>query len=140
MRDLNRRAVEDAWHPTILIAPAAPEHFDHEDFSDLVRQLVLVQRTGIKADEIQWRLGYLYGDYFPPEWEWINVVLDEVGKRALDAIVAAIMAWGFDRFRRKREQEAEPKPIKAVIYGPNGEILREVEAREEAEEPRREDR
>jgi hypothetical protein len=115
--------MHDMWHPTILVAPAAPRQFDHEDFERLV--LLLFHDTGIKADEIQIRVGYLYGNG-PTEWTVVNFVLDEAGRAAIGAVVAAILTWGREWWK-KRKDTPGAKPIKAILYGPDGKVLRTVE-------------
>lgn len=112
----------DEWQPSIAVTPTTPERFEHEDFADLAR--TLFDETGIKPDAIQFRLGYLYGD--GPElndWTPVSFFLDEAGRAALQAVVQAIIDWGREWVRTRKGR----KPIKARIYGPNGEILREVE-------------
>ena len=42
--------------------------------------MVLVQETGLMADRVDVRLGYLYGDFWPPEWS-VRFVLDEERRR-----------------------------------------------------------
>lgn len=129
MADSEREAVEAAWRPAVLVTPASAEEFEHDDFRALVRELV--DRAELPADRIDIRLGYLYGDAWPPGWTWVNFILDEAGRTVLDAVIAAMVAWGVDWIRRKRQRDPDARPIKAVIYGPDGKVLREVEARDE---------
>ena len=42
-------------------------------------------------------------------------------------LAAAFIEWGRDWIRRARERDPSAPPVKAVIYAPNGEVLREVE-------------
>lgn len=78
-------------------------------------------------DAVQIRVGYLYGDYWPPGFTWINVILDKATTAAIGAVVAAITSWGRDWIKKARERNPDAEPIKAIIYGPDGEILRELE-------------
>jgi hypothetical protein len=123
--------VREAWHPTILVAPAAPRQFDHDDFERLV--LVLVERTEIMADAIQIRVGYLYGNGVT-DWTVVNFVLDETGRAAIQAVIESIISWGREWWQ-KRKDSPDAKPIKAVLYGPDGEILREVEVKPNDDTP-----
>lgn len=51
-------------------------------------------------------------------------VLDEAGRTAIDVVVAALLArLGRSALRRKRTR-------RAVIFGPDGEVLRELELRD----------
>lgn len=82
------------------------------------------------ADRVEIRLGYLYGDAWPPDWTWINFFLDEAGEAIADAVAAAIVVWAGKWLSRRRSRDPETPPIKAQIYGPDGKLLREVEAPE----------
>jgi hypothetical protein len=113
------------WQPPVLVVPASPTSFDHDDFAALT--WALFERTDYYAHDIQVQLGYHYGDAWDPSWTWITVALDEGARTAVDAIAAGIVAWGIDWLRRKRKTEPDVQPIKAIIYGPRGEVLREVE-------------
>src|SRR5688500_27352 len=90
---------ESRWHPPILVAPASPRTFDHDDFSALVWELF--ERTDFQTHEIQVQVGYFYGDAWPPGWTWINVVLDEASRTAIDAVAAAVVAWGTNWIRKR---------------------------------------
>lgn len=105
---------------SIVVRPATPQAFDHRDFEELT--LELVKGTGIMADAIEYRLGYLYGNGLV-DWTVIEFVLDEAGREAIAAVVGAILAWG-KAWLRKRKDE---RPIKAILYGPDGDVIREVE-------------
>jgi len=120
-----REAVQAAHHPAVLVTPASPYSFDHEDFRSLVWEVT--SETGLMADAIDIRLGYLYGDAWPPDWTWVNFILDEAAAAAVGGVITAIGAWGRRWIRRARERDPDAKPIKAVIYGPDGQLLREVE-------------
>jgi hypothetical protein len=116
---------ESRWHPPILVTFASPTTFDHDDFAALVWELF--EETEFQAHEIQIQLGYFYGDVWPPDWTWVSVVLDEAGRTAIDAVAAAIVTWGTNWIRERRKREPDAQPIKAVILGPDGNVLREVE-------------
>jgi hypothetical protein len=123
---VNDPEASDAIHrPGVLVAPASPRTFDHDDFEALVRELN--KETGLMADAVQIRVGYLYGDVWPPGFTWINVILDKATTAAIGAVVAAITSWGRDWIRKARKRNPDAEPIKAIIYGPDGEILRELE-------------
>jgi hypothetical protein len=117
----------DGWQPSILVAPSAPRRFDHDDFERLV--LSLVEETGIMADAVQIRVGYLYGNG-PSDWTTVNFILDEAGRTAIQAVIQAILSWGREWWKKRRD-DPDAKPIKAILYGPDGEILREVEIQPE---------
>jgi hypothetical protein len=118
--------------PSIAVIPASAYPFDNDDFAELVRQVSSVEgETGIMADHVQVRLGYLYGDAWPPDWTWITFVLDEGAQAVIDAVVAGVVLWGGRWLRRKREKDPRTRPIKAIIYAPDGTVLREVEVQEE---------
>lgn len=125
MPESDPEGVEAAPRPAVLVAPASPYSFDHEDFRSLVFEVIT--ETDLMADAVQIRLGYLYGDAWPPDWTWVNFILDEAAAAAIGGVVAAIGAWGRGWIKRARQGDPDAKPIKAVIYGPNGDILREVE-------------
>jgi hypothetical protein len=114
------------WHPAIVVSPSSPQPFEHRDFEQLV--LLLVQRTNVPAHQVQIRLGYLYGNG-PTDWTVVTFVLDEAGRAAIQAVVEAIIEWGRGWWRKRKKTGA--KPIKGVIYGPDGEVLREVEVRDQ---------
>lgn len=119
--------IPEDW-PSVIVRPVAPEAFDHDDFAALVS--AVMGETGLMADRVDIRLGYLYGDYWPPEWTWVEFVLREGAEALVDAVAAAILVWGAEWLRKKRATGADGPPIKAQIYGPDGEILREVEVPE----------
>jgi uncharacterized protein YfaS (alpha-2-macroglobulin family) len=54
---------------------------------------------------------------------------------AVDAVVAAVVTWtqGLLRKRREKRPAAEEMPIRLTIYGPNGEVLKQVTIRDPAE-------
>jgi hypothetical protein len=121
----NLEALEAARRPGVVVSPSSPYPFDHDDFAALVWELI--NETELMADAVEFRLAYLYGDAGPPGWTWIDVILDKSASAAVDAIVRALVVWGRDWIRKARKRDAEAAPIKAVIYGPQGEVLREVE-------------
>jgi hypothetical protein len=115
------------WEPSIAVMPASPYSFEHDDFADLVRHITIQSDTGLLADRVQVRLGYLYGDAWPPDWTWVTFVLDEAARTAVDAMALGIVAWGRSWIKKKRATDPNAQPIKARILGPDGELLREVE-------------
>lgn len=89
--------------------------------------LAINRETGLMADRVEFRTGYLYGDAAEPGWTWVSVVLDEAGRAAIRGIVDAIIKWGQDWTRKAREKNPSVEPVKVVIYAENGDVLREVE-------------
>ena len=83
------------------------------------------------ADRVQVRLGYLYGDAWPPDWTWITFVLVWGGASGYRRRGGRRVLWGGRWLRRKREKDPRTRPIKAIIYAPDGTVLREVEVPEE---------
>jgi hypothetical protein len=123
----NLEAIEAELRPGVLVIPASPRAFDpHEDFPALVRELIS-HNDGLMADAVQIRLGYLYGDAWPPGWTWVTFILDETASAAIRNIVAGITAWGREWIKKARARDPDAEPIKAVIYGSRGEVLSEVE-------------
>ncbi len=59
----------------------------------------------------------------------LNVVLNEVEAHALDAVVGGVisvlMDWGRRR-RRFRARSGQETEVMAVLWGPNGEVIRRV--------------
>lgn len=59
----------------------------------------------------------------------LNVVLNEVEAHALDAVVGGVisvlMDWGRRR-RRFRARSGQETEVTAVLWGPNGEVIRRV--------------
>jgi hypothetical protein len=119
------------WEPSILVAPSAPREFDHDDFERLV--LLLVEETGIMADAVQIRVGYLYGNG-ATDWTVVNFILDESGRAAIQEVVRSIISWGRQWWKKRKNSNSDAKPIKAILYGPDGEVLREVEVRPDSDE------
>lgn len=112
----------------IVVRPVSGYLFDHEDFADLVG--ALMAETGLMADQVDVRLGYFYGDAWPPDWTWVTFILEEGGRTAVDAAVAGIIVWGRRWLRKKRATDPDARPIKARIFGPDRKVLREVEVTE----------
>lgn len=121
----DREAIEATFRPAVLVAPASPRTFDHDDFSDLVYEVI--RETDLMADQVEIRLGYLYGDVWPPGWTWVNFVLEGAAEEAIGGVAAAITIWGRKWIKKARQRGAEADPIKAIIYNSRGEVLREVE-------------
>jgi hypothetical protein len=111
--------------PAVIVSPASASSFEHDDFEALVWHVV--RESGLMADHVEIRLHYLYGDWAEPGWTWVNFFLDEAAKAAITSVVTAITMWGRDWLKSARKRDPAAAPIKAVIYGPDGEILREVE-------------
>jgi hypothetical protein len=111
--------------PPVVIIRASTGPFSDEDRAGLV--LAILRETGLTADRVEFRLGYLYGDSGDPGWTWVSFVVDEVGRAAIRGLVNAIIEWGRDWIRKARERDPGAAPVKAVIYAPNGEVLQEVE-------------
>jgi hypothetical protein len=110
--------------PVVVIrAPTGP--FSDEDRRGLV--LAILRETSLTADRVEFRLGYLYGDWSETGWTCVSFVVDEAGRAAIRDLVSAIIAWGRDWIRKARERDPSAAPVKAVIYAPNGEVLQEVE-------------
>lgn len=124
-----REAISPEPRRAVVFHPATAHLFDHEDFEALVRDVN--RETGFMADQVEIRLHYLYGDWAEPGWTWVEFILDEAGKAAIGGVVTAIMIWGRDWIKKARQRDPATEPIKAVIYGPAGEILRTVEVRPE---------
>jgi hypothetical protein len=61
----------------------------------------------------------------------VSFVLDKSAQAAIDAVVIGIAAWGRRWLKRRREKDPNTPPIRAVIYAPNGKVLREVEVKPE---------
>jgi hypothetical protein len=118
-------AVNTDMRPAVIVRPASAHSFEHEDFQALV--LEVVRETGLMADQVEVRLHYLYGDWAEPGWTWVEFILNEAGKAAVTSVANAIMIWGAIWIRKARRRDPAAAPIKAVIYGPDGEVLREVE-------------
>ncbi|MBA2554514.1 MAG: hypothetical protein H0V10_12675 [Geodermatophilaceae bacterium] len=83
------------------------------------------------ADAVQIRRGYNYGGPLPPDWTWINFIVDEATAAAVGSVVTAVGVWGREWIRKARKRDPDALPIRATIYGPTGEVLREVEVRPE---------
>jgi hypothetical protein len=110
--------------PAVIIRPPTGL-FSDEELGSLV--LAINRETGLMADRVEFRLGYLYGDWSEPGWTWVNFVVDEAGRAAIRSLVNAIIEWGRDWIKKARERDPSVEPVKAVIYAPNGEVLEEVE-------------
>ena len=100
--------------------------FEHEDLAELVRALISTN-ADLMADQVDVRLGYLYGDYWPPDWTWVRFVLEEGAEALVDGVAAAIVTWGGQWLWKRRRTDPETPPIKAQIFGPDGKVMREVE-------------
>ena len=127
-RKRQRIDIEAARNVAIVIRPTGHEQFEHEDLGDLVYELV--KRTELPADRIDTRLGYLYGDAPPPGWEgWtvVTFILDEAGRAALQAAIAAAVDWARGWLRKKRKHRGRKGTKLVFIYGPSNEVLKEVE-------------
>lgn len=119
--------VEDPTQPSppaVIIRPPSGL-FSDEDLGSLV--LAINRETGLMADRVEFRLGYLYGDWGEPGWTWVNFVVDEAGRAAIRGLVNAIIEWGREWIKKARERDPSVEPVKVVIYAPNGEVLEEVE-------------
>ncbi len=127
----DREFIEAEFRASVLVRPASPYAFDHDDFSELV--LDLVRESGLMADAVDIRLGYRYGDAGVPGWTWVTFILDEAGRAVVGSIVTAITHWGRKWIKKARERDPDAEPIKAIIYGPDGEVLTEVEVPPESE-------
>ncbi len=109
-----------ASHPAVVVSPASAYDFEHEHFAKLVFELI--KDSDLLADQVEIRLGYLYGDAWPPGWTWVTLVLDKAASEAITAVVTAVLIWGREWISKARRKDPDAKPIKAVIYGPGGEL------------------
>jgi hypothetical protein len=111
--------------PPAVIIRASTGPFSDQDRAELV--LAILRETGLTADRVEFRLGYLYGDWGEAGWTVVSFVVDEAGRAAIGGLVGAIIMWGRDWIKKARERDPSAEPVKAVIYAPNGDVLEEVE-------------